>query len=1164
MQSFLALKQKAIVQGKWQILPEEERTLHLLIDASQVIYFFSNTLPLDSGLSILIDHKITIGQPLTKYLLPAFFPIWEKAFSTCCAYQKPVRIYPEAEIGETHYFPFEININPAHWPPSDNSDSSVEKKYFVDFHYQKIQKVKNSDLSRELFDLFAEKLPITFFQFELDAQGHTAIPFISKYDTQGLTFNNQIIKNNGTLVLQAIHPEDKVYFMEKMTQSAETLTPFAEEIRFIRDQNIYWRYIYGLPERKDKGILWNGYIIDISDLRASQAKNKAEETFFLRMLDSAQVGIVHIDKRGQVLFANACAKELLNLEKNSKKNIYNYLHPDDITHFINNIRNPEWGEYVPLEARVLHQERNFLWMNIKFSWLNPNDENSTIILSLEDLSFVKDLEESLMEAESRWNSALEYTEHGVWDWNVQHDQLFLSTMFVQIIHRSTFRKDLTDWQKIDPYIHPDDIKIIQKNRQDILLGKISQFHEEFRILSPKGEVCWISNKARVFSWKNNKTPARIIGAISDINLEKTYQETLAQAKNEAERANKHKSLFLANMSHEIRTPMNGVIGALEALKYPSTEIEQQELIDIALRSSQNLLSLLNDILDLSKIDAEKLKIQNNKVDIIELLGNCIKSFQIPAQKKHLRLTLWIEKELYNYRFIEGDSVRLQQIFNNLLSNAVKFTDKGEVSLSAHLEAVEDNYCDIHFNVRDSGRGIPSSMIEKVFLPFEQAEQPMPSGGTGLGLSICRSLVSLMKGHIFVESQENVGSIFSIQIPFLFYKDSKKIFNKQSFENRQFILFADNICTPSPLISLFEGLGVTYRFFDTMYKLMRCLEHEAETFAGIFLDSLNPEKILTELQSVIPLEQLGVIFWVSSYGSNKKEKNHIHFILQHPLTSNDLITAFDKAFLNPTSKTTIMKPTISEKHILLAEDNLINQKVALALLQRQGYQVTFANDGGAAVALYIAQPDVFNVILMDLEMPKVGGIEATQQIRAWEKQNKKNPKPIIALTAHAFNEFRDNCLANGMNDFLTKPLRAEALYETIEHWSKDYAKSEEEPTAPETTPKPAVSLINHHQAIELLGGDLLLYQDVMKAFLASAPKELEQLEKYAKEQDLTALAFTIHGVKSTLSHLGAESAAKLAEKIEKNARARTWEETTFARFKVMMALLQEELGRIIQK
>ncbi len=1164
MQSFLALKQKAIVQGKWQIIPEEERTLHLLIDTSQVICFFSNALPLDSGLSILIDHKITIGQPLTEYLLPVFCPIWEKAFNTCCTYQKPVTIYSEAEIGETHYFPFEIKITPAHLLSTDKSDSSTEKKYFVDFKYKKIQKVKDSDLSRELFDLFAEKLPITFFQFELDTQGNTAVPFISKYDTKGLTFNNQIIKNNGALVLQAIHPEDKKYFMDKMAESAEKLTPFAEEIRFTRDQSIYWRYIYGLPEKKEKGILWNGYIIDVSDLRASQVKNKVDETFFLRMLDSAQVGIVHIDKRGEILFANECAKELLNLGKNTRINIYSYLHSDDIPHFINNIKNPEWGEYVPLEARVLHQDRNFLWMNIKFSWLNPSDENSTIILSLEDLSFVKDLEESLMEAESRWNSALEYTEHGVWDWNVQHDQLFLSTMFVQIIHRTTFRKDLTDWQKIDTYIHPDDVKVIQKNRQDILAGKISQFHEEFRVLSPKGEVCWISNKARVFSWKNNKTPARIIGAISDINLERTYQETLAQAKNEAERANKHKSLFLANMSHEIRTPMNGVIGALEALKYPSTEAEQQELIDIALHSSQNLLSLLNDILDLSKIDAEKLKIQNDKIDIIELLGNCIKSFQIPAQKKHLRLTLWIEKELYNYRFIEGDSVRLQQIFNNLLSNAVKFTDKGEVSLSAHLEAVEGNYCDIYFNVRDSGCGIPNSMIKKIFLPFEQVEQPTPIGGTGLGLSICQSLVTLMRGHIFVESQENVGSIFSVQIPFLFYKDSKKTFSKQSFEKRKFILFADNICTPSPLVSLFEGLEVNYRFFDTMYNVMRYLENEAEAFDGIFLDSINPEKILSELQSVIPLEHLGVIFWVSSYGLNKKEKNHINFILQHPLTNNDLLTAFDKAYLSPVSKLPLTKSVMSEKHILLAEDNPINQKVALALLQRQGYQVTFANDGGAAVALYVAQSNLFNVILMDLEMPKVGGIEATKQIRAWEKQNKKNPKPIIALTAHAFNEFRDNCLANGMNDFLTKPLRAETLYETIERWSKDYGKVEEKLTATEITQKPVVSLINQAQALELLGGDLSLYQDITKAFLASAPKELAMLEKYAQAQDLNALAFTIHGVKSTLAHLGAESAAKLAEKIEKNARARTWEETTFARFKVMLSLLQEELVRIIQK
>jgi signal transduction histidine kinase/CheY-like chemotaxis protein len=1161
MQHLHTLKQEALVEGKWQLVPEAQHVFYLLIDDQQKILSMAGEIKADSGLSILIDPKISVGDSLMDHLLPAFHRLWGKAFNTCMHYQKAVKMHPEVEIRDSYYFPYEITINPL----IDKKEKEVHN-YIIDFKHRKIELAEESALSRQLFDIFADKLPISFFQFLLEEDGKTAIPFISKHETEGLAFNYKTIRKNGTVILESIHPDDKNTFFTKMKLSSEQLTPFAEEIRFIRDSNVYWRYVYGLPEKKDKGTLWNGYILDISELRASQLKRKEDETFFLRMINSAQVGILHIDQSGNILFANNYAKDLLNLKNNGNNNIYDYLHFNDIPSFINNIKNKEWGEYVPLEAKVLHQDRNFLWMNIKFSWLNPDDKNSSLILSLEDLSFVKDLGESLMEAESRWNSALEYTEHGVWDWSIQNNQLFLSTMFVQIIHRATFRKDLTDWQKIDAYIHPDDLATIQKNRQDIRSGKISQFHEEFRLLSPKGEVCWISNKARIFSWKNNKTPARIIGAISDINLERTYQETLAQAKNEAERANKHKSLFLANMSHEIRTPMNGVIGALEALKYPASELERQELLDIALQSSRNLLSLLNDILDLSKIDAEKLKIQTEKTDIIELLGNCIKSFQIPAQKKHLRLTLWIEKELYNYRFIEADSVRLQQIFNNLLSNAIKFTDKGEVSLSAHLEAVEGDHCDIHFNVRDSGRGIPEAMIEKIFLPFEQAEQPAPTGGTGLGLSICRSLVSLMKGHIFVESQENIGSIFSVQIPFIFHKEQKLSFSRQNFEKKKFILFADNICTPSPLVSLFEGLGITYRFFDTIYNLIRYLENHAEAFDGIFLDSINPEKIVSELQLQNYLAHLGTIFWVSSYAHSKKERSHIDFILQHPLTANDLLTSLDKAFsFNNFLHTSTIKSIISKKHILLAEDNPINQKVALALLKRQGYQITFANDGAAAVALYVAQSDLFNIILMDLEMPKMGGIEATKQIRTWEKQNKKNPVPIIALTAHAFNEFRDNCLSSGMNDFLTKPLRAEMLYETIERWSKQQTNnSNQKTTKTKAKQNIPVSLINKEQALELLGGDLSLYQDIIKAFLASSATEIAKLEQYAKEQDLISLAFAIHGFKSSLAHLGAENAAKLAAQIEQNARTRTWEEQPFARLKVMVDLIQEELRRIVQE
>ncbi|MBW1971225.1 MAG: response regulator [Deltaproteobacteria bacterium] len=982
--------------------------------------------------------------------------------------------------------------------------------------------------SEKRFRTIFENTQDVFYQTDLDGKIMLLSPSITKYTG----FLPEELIGEDVLKVYA-NPSDREKLISELMKKGqvtdyELVLKRKDNSKIFVSTNSHFFF-----DENGKAIGIEGSLRDISERKMIEMELKESEEKYRSLVEYAPEAIIIFEiKSYKILEVNPFSLKWLGY---SRKELLSLKFTDIITQddklkdLISQNKEAESFEFG--EIRFKKKKGDFAIASIKASFIKYHNIPSILAMA-RDITEQKRIEVILGEKMARLSSILEGMKEGVVVANKEGEIVEINQYFANLME--TKEKNI-----LGRYIHEFHEEKINK--------KIESYLNKFKNRS----------ESSAFTLNRSFKGKELVFRIQPIFRENSYDGVilnivdvteLVRAKEKAEEANRSKSQFLANMSHEIRTPLGGIIGMFDLLLDTPLNNEQLEYLTMMHNSAESLLDIINDILDFSKIEAGKIEIENIDFDLRNTVDDIINIVSPKIWEKKLELITEIHDDIP--RLLIGDPGRLRQILLNLISNAIKFTEKGKITLEVKLQKENEKMVTILFSVEDTGIGIPEERQKIIFNGFTQVDPSTTRkyGGTGLGLTISRQLVEMMGGRIWLKSEVGKGSCFYFFLPFEKQQEKGFSISAETIDVRGIrVLVIDNNdasrralremlhsfgCLPTELNSAKKGIELLKRTIGTKFEykliLMDLNLPEMDGFEALKIISSNKE--LSKIPVII-LASIGI-----KGDASKIKSLGAAGYLTKPVKSWQLLNIVLEVIAqsqqkDKEKKAVITKHTIYEKRkkvtkILLAEDNPINQKVAINILKKEGYYIRSVFDGQEAIKALMQEN--FDLVLMDIQMPKMDGFEATAIIR-------KNPKlrnlPIVAMTAHALKGDREKCIEAGMDDYIAKPIRARELLKVIKKWSKkevEVYQIKDQKEKKRITKEP----IDLKKAINRTGGNKEEYLEILELYLNEIPKQLEKLKKAMLKGNSEEVSRIAHSIKGASAQVEATYLTPIFMTIEK--------------------------------
>jgi len=952
-----------------------------------------------------------------------------------------------------------------------------------------------------------------------------------------------------------------------------------------------------------------GVVVTFRDV-TEQVKSRNEITrlteLYNKIVQNMSEGVMVLDENRIFSYVNPAALRMLGYTEDEvvEKN-YNIILPDDQAYLVDNAdKEREQGKTSRYEVELIKKDGERFTALISGAPITDRDKYSGSIAVFSDITAKKQIERDNVKRQKYLESVLKNAPNAiitvgrddrVLEWNSGAENMFgytraetLGKLVDELLAPPNLGDEALEYtkqMKVGGIL--ESIEIVRKRKDGSLVnvvvsgspiivdnkleGAMAVYTDVTRMKKVEEELKQYAKDLEMAKLAQEKASEQLIGLVEEFDI----------AKQNAEEATRTKSEFLANMSHEIRTPMNGIMGMTDLLFETSLTSIQEEYLGAVKISADSLLTIINDILDFSKIEAGRLDFESIEFDLRLNLGDIVHALALKAEEKGLELILQILPEVPD--MVVGDPGRVRQVITNLLSNAIKFTATGEVLVGVKVIDITDVEIALQFMVRDTGIGIPEKSRKIIFDAFTQADGSTTRkyGGTGLGLAISVKLVKMMGGEIWVESpavEENnsggPGSVFYFTAKFEKSKNSMKpqieaVINR--LKNRNIVIIDDNKTSCEVLADMTANWGMKPVILSDCKTVIAELTKSKNRYSLAIIDSKMLQtcglKCAEKIRLITGNESFPIIFlltpgWTSEASwMNDNNSRVVKKPVRESVIFDSIIDILGLQEIPEEARLIISADTkYSEKietiNILLVEDNKVNQKLAEALLKKQGWQVTSVGDGKAALAAW--ETGNFDIILMDVQMPVMDGMEATARIREIEKGGRK-PIPIIAMTAHAMKGDREKCLQGGMDDYVSKPMKPKELYAAIiKHCCKEDAPELEMSAVSEHGASSAVDI---GRAMEAVDGDVDLLKELIGDLIEDIPDQLEQIEEFISMGDNKKLERKAHGLKGAISNFGATRAADLACRLEIMGRDSSPAEAlkVFGQLKKELALVTDYLS-----
>lgn len=853
------------------------------------------------------------------------------------------------------------------------------------------------------------------------------------------------------------------------------------------------------------------------------------------------------------------------------------------------------GSVFDCQFRSRTRDGRILWLHCRSAPRYQAD--GTVIWDgvMQDITARKQAEDLIVALKERMELAIKVGGVGIWDMNAQ-DQKYIwdDQMYVLYgLEHDAFDGSLERWLSL---LHPDDVDRVLTQWQEAI-ARTGTFESEFRIVHPDGAIRHIRGQAEVFR-ADDGSVLRALGINQDVTEERRTAQALIQARKAAEAAQAAKGEFLAVMSHEIRTPMNTVLGMTRLALQAERDPKQRNYLDKISASAQTLTSILNDILDYSKIEAGKLELEESEFRLEAVLESVSAVTAMKAEEKGIEIIYAVAPDVPSR--LVGDSLRLGQVLINLVNNAVKFTHKGEIVVSVDAkQAAASNAVRLQFAVQDTGIGLGADQVAGLFQAFAQAERHVSRkyGGTGLGLAICKRLVEGMDGQIWVSSTLGKGSTFYFTVELRSPRRAAShdgILRSGELKGKRVLIVDDNASARETLAGMVHDFGMESRVVDSGKAALAALSQareEGRSFEVVLMDWRMPGmdglETAARIKTDARLKSTPAVLMVTAYGREevlrRAEQLGLHGVLVKPVTVsvmfNTIVGVFHDAangppvvlgedageILPPQAQDEILA-ALAGRRILVVDDNAFNREVVGDFLQLAGMHVDTAVNGRDALDKLEAA--AYDAVLMDVHMPEMDGLTATRRIRAQERWASL---PLIALTAQALTKDREASLAAGMNAHLTKPIDELALYRTLMELlpAPSLAQDAENETPDMAEGRVSGDVFASMSGVDLsaaqkrLGNSRERLQRLLQGFVRDFREAPAQLDQAALRGDAAAVAALAHAVRGAASYLDAHELCAAAAGIEEISRGGDVDEVRLLlpAFRDDLALLLSQLDRV---